>query len=92
MRSIWITNCLVLTSTAGFSPDNKDGSFGWPSDRAARLFGNAPIETRNADTGANFQTDSGGPALYKLNALPPGTYELSISSTGLRRFVQQSHG
>jgi Carboxypeptidase regulatory-like domain len=90
MRSIWFAVCLILISTTGFSQDNKAGGiFGLLSDQAARLVANAPIEARNVDTGAKFQTDSGETGLYKLNALPSGTYELSISVTGVGSFVQQ---
>ena len=84
-----VTACLVLISTAGFSQENKSGIFGLLSDQAARLVANAPIEARNVDTGVKFETDSGETGLYKLNALPPGTYELSISVTGVGSFVQQ---
>jgi hypothetical protein len=90
MRSIWFAVCLILISTTGFSQDNKAGGiFGLLSDQAARLVANAPIEARNVDTGAKFQTDSGETGLYKLNALPSGNYELSISVTGVGSFVQQ---
>ena len=89
MRSIWIAVCLVLISTVGFSQENKVRIFGLLSDRAARLVASAPIEATNVDTGAKFETDSGETGLYKLNGLPPGTYVISISVTGVGDFVQQ---
>jgi hypothetical protein len=89
MRSIWIALCLALVSTAASPQEIKGGVFGLISDRAARLVASAPIEAKNVDTGAKFETDSGETGLYKLNGLPPGTYELSISVTGVGNFVQQ---
>jgi hypothetical protein len=89
MRSILITFCLILVSTVALSQQNGSGIFGLVSDQAARLVANAPIEAKNVETGAKFETDSGETGLYKLNGLPPGTYELSISVTGAGNFVQQ---
>jgi hypothetical protein len=92
MRSILIAICLVLVSTAArpqeTKVDTKGGIFGLVSDRAARLVASAPIEARNVDTGVKFRTDSGETGLYKLNGLPPGTYELSISVNTAGNFVQ----
>jgi hypothetical protein len=92
MRSILIAICLVLVSTAalpqGTRSDTQGGIFGLVSDQAARLVANAPIEAKNVDTGVEFRTDSGETGLYKLNGLPPGTYELSISVNTAGNFVQ----
>ena len=92
MRSILIAICLVLVSTAALPQDTparaQGGIFGLVSDQAARLVANAPIEARNVDTGVRFRTDSGETGLYKLQALPPGTYELSISVNTVGNFVQ----
>ena len=94
MRSILIAICLVVFSTAAVPQEavpkeSRGGIFGLVSDQAARLVASAPIEAKNVDTGAKFETDSGVTGLYKLNGLPPGTYELSISVTGAGSFVQQ---
>jgi Carboxypeptidase regulatory-like domain len=89
MRSILIAICLVLISTTAFPQDNQGGIFGLVSDRTARLVANAPIEATNVDTGVKFHSDSGETGLYRLNGLPTGTYELSISVTGAGDFVQQ---
>jgi hypothetical protein len=90
MRSILIVICLVLFSAAAVPQETKGGIFGLVSDQAARLVASAPIEAKNVDTGAKFEANSGETGLYKLNGLPPGTYELSISVTGVAgSFVQQ---
>ncbi len=89
MRSILIAICLVLFSAAAVPQETKGGIFWTVSDRAARLVASAPIEAKNVDTGVKFETNSGETGLYKLNGLPPGTYELSISVTGAGDFVQQ---
>jgi hypothetical protein len=88
MRLVIITFCLVLFANAGFSQGN-GGVFGLLSDKAARLVANAPIEARNIDSGARFETSSGETGLYRLNGLPSGTYEISVSITGAGNFVQQ---
>jgi hypothetical protein len=89
MRLILTLAGLVLISTAAFPQEKQSGIFGLISDQAARLVANAPIEAKNVDTGVKFDTDSGETGLYRLNGLPPGTYELSISVTGVGDFVQQ---
>ena len=91
MRTILIVIFLVLISTVAFAQQAApSGSvFGLVSDRSAHLVANAPIEARNVDTGAKFHVDSGAMGLYRLSALPPGDYELSISITGAGSFVQK---
>ena len=88
MRLILLAACLVLVSTLAFSQQSSGSVFGLVSDRAARLVASAPIQAKNVDTGATFEAYSGETGLYRLNGLPPGTYELSINVPGAGTFVQ----
>ena len=89
MRSVFTAVCLFMVSTVAFSQQTTGGIFGLVSDRVAHLVASAPIEARNVDTGVTFKTDSSETGLYRLNGLPPGTYEISVSVTGAGNFVQQ---
>ena len=50
----------------------------------------APVEARNVQTGAVYRTTSTSTGNYTLAQLPTGDYELSVTVTGFKRFVQQN--
>lgn len=43
---------------------------------------NAKVAVRNADTGLMRETATDSSGIYRLPALPPGTYQLTVGATG----------
>jgi len=89
MRSIVAAICLVVFSAAAFSQQGAGGLFGIVSDQAPHYVASAPIEARNIDTGMVFHGESSSVGVYRLTGLPPGTYEVSVSVTGVGNVFRQ---
>jgi hypothetical protein len=49
---------------------------------------NAPIEIKNVQTGAVFQTVSSATGNYTIVQLPAGMYQLSVSSSGFKQYLR----
>ena len=59
------------------------------SDAQGAAIANAKVETKQAQTGAVFQTVSGTDGQYALPFLPPGDYVITISAQGFKRFTRE---
>lgn len=57
-------------------------------DPANAIVANATVEARNSETGAPYQTASTTAGNYTITELPVGTYDLSVSAPGFKRFVR----
>lgn len=62
---------------------------GLVSDAQGAAISDAKIETKQAQTGAVFQTVSGADGQYTLPFLPPGDYVLTVSAPGFKRFSRE---
>ena len=60
------------------------------SDPAGAVIAAAPIEVRNVATGAVHQAASTATGNYTLAQIPAGTYEMTVSVAGFKRFVRQN--
>src|SRR5437868_14166802 len=59
------------------------------TDPAAAVIPSAPIEARNVETGAVYQAASTATGNYTLGELPSGTYELSVTVAGFKKYIRQ---
>jgi hypothetical protein len=78
---LWAANC-------AFAQSDRGTITGTISDPAGAVVANASIEARNASTGAVYQAGSSGTGNYTLAQLPVGTYELSVTAAGFKKFVR----
>lgn len=69
-----IASVLAQTDTGTIS--------GVVTDASGAVIPNAEVKASNLDTGSQFRTVSGENGFYALNALPRGTYTLSVSAPG----------
>jgi len=63
---------------------------GTVADPAGAIIANAPIEARNAETGVSFRQPAPATGNYTLSQLPTGTYELSLTLPGFKKYVRQN--
>jgi hypothetical protein len=87
MRALRNAICLTGIALAAFAQSGTGTIAGTVSDRIGHRIASAPIEARNADTGAEFKSASGEGGEYSLS-LPPGKYDLSVEAAG-HRYIQQ---
>jgi hypothetical protein len=93
MRAKWLLSllsCLVLSSAAAFGQSDRGTITGTVSDPAGAVVANAPIEARNVETGVLYQAESSSTGNYTLVQLPVGTYELSVTVPGFKKYIRQN--
>src|ERR1700681_3642291 len=88
MRAPGVAASFIAFTLAMFGQSDRGTITGTVSDPAGAVVANVPIEARNAETGAVYQAGSSATGNYTLTQLPAGTYELSVSVPGFKRFVR----
>ena len=54
------------------------------------MIANAAIEARNRETGAVYPTQTTATGNYTLSQLPAGSYELTVTVPGFKKYVRQA--
>src|ERR1035441_1773981 len=88
MRHVVAAVCLSLCALAAFAQTDRGTITGTITDPAGAVVPNAPIEARNVDTGAVYPGASSGTGNYTIAQLPVGTYELSVTVSGFKKYVR----
>jgi Carboxypeptidase regulatory-like domain len=88
MKMLRSTALSLLLVCAGFAQTNLGTITGTITDPAGAVIANAAIEARNTATGAVYPVASSGTGNYTIAQLPVGTYELSVSASGFKRYVR----
>ena len=63
---------------------------GTVSDPQGAVVASAPIEARHLETGAVFQAASSATGNYTLSQLPVGTYALTVTVPGFKKYVRSN--
>jgi hypothetical protein len=79
-----------LLAVMGFAQSDRGTITGTIADPAGAVVSSAPIEARNTETGAAFQAASSATGNYTLAQLPVGSYEISVTVAGFKKFVRQN--
>jgi Carboxypeptidase regulatory-like domain/TonB dependent receptor-like, beta-barrel len=88
MRSQLFAAGLFLFSLAAFGQSDRGSITGTIADPAGAVVASAKIEAKNVATGAVYQVASTDTGNYTLSQLPAGTYEMSVTVTGFKKFIR----
>ena len=88
MRSLSIACCLIAVGFAVFAQSDRGAITGTISDPAGAVVAAAAIEAKNAATGAVYPAASSTTGNYTIGQLPAGTYELTVTVAGFKKFVR----
>src|ERR1700744_4626002 len=88
MRSIRITLGLILAAASLFAQGDRGTITGTVADSTGAAVANASIVAKNIETGASYQTASTTTGNYTLSELPAGSYELSATVAGFKKYVR----
>jgi hypothetical protein len=88
MRSFFIAIGLLAMSSAAFAQTDRGTITGTVLDPAGAVVANAALEARNVATGSVFPAASSGTGNYTIAQLPVGTYELSVTVPGFKKFIR----
>src|SRR3984893_2073234 len=89
MHRLFTALGLVVWSSAVFAQSDRGNITGTVTDPAGAVVVNAPIEARNVNTGAIYQTATTETGNYTLAQLPVGPYELTVTAEGFRKYTGQ---
>ena len=87
MQQVRLFTLLTIGASA-FGQSDRGAITGTISDSAGAVVAGAPIQAKNLETGAVFDAASSTTGNYTLAQLPVGTYELSVSVQGFKRYLR----
>jgi len=88
MRSLCVLILLCLLAVSAFAQTNLGTITGTINDPAGAVVPNAPIEAKNTATGAVYPAASSATGNYTIAQLPLGTYELSVTVMGFKKYTR----
>jgi len=88
MRVTHLLALLFVFASAGFAQTNAGTITGTISDPAGAVVANAAIEATNTGTAAVYPVASSTTGNYTIGQLPAGTYELSVTVPGFKKYVR----
>jgi len=89
MRSVLRAGCLFLAAWAVLAQSDRGTITGTVSDPAGAVVANATIEARNEATGVVYDSATTATGNYTIAQLPVGTYDVSVSVPGFKKYVRQ---
>ncbi len=88
MRHVVAAAVLSLCALAAFAQTDRGTITGTITDPAGAVVANAPIEAKNNATGAVYPAATSGTGNYTIAQLPIGTYDLSVTVAGFKKYVR----
>jgi hypothetical protein len=85
----WFAALSLLVSVA-FAQGDRGTITGTVSDPAGAVVASAQIEAKNVDSGAVYSATTTAAGIYTLVQVPVGTYELSVTVPGFKKYVRQN--
>ena len=89
IRAFFFIVCLTAFPVIAFAQTDRGTLTGTVSDPSGAVIPGVSIEAKNIQTGATYQAGSSETGNYTLAQLPAGTYELSATLPGFKRFVRE---
>jgi hypothetical protein len=88
MRILRTTFLAFIITLGALAQTDRGTITGTISDPAGAVVANAVVEAKNISTGTVYQAGTSGTGNYTLAQLPVGTYELSVTAAGFKKFVR----
>jgi Carboxypeptidase regulatory-like domain len=77
-------------AVTAFCQSDRGTITGTISDPAGAVVASAPVQVKNIETGAVYQAATSTTGNYTLAQIPAGSYELSVTVEGFKKFVRQN--
>jgi hypothetical protein len=88
MRLNRVVAFLSICACALYAQSDRGTITGTVSDPAGAVVAAAAVEARNTETGANYPVAASGTGNYTIAELPSGTYQISVTSPGFKKYVR----
>ncbi len=89
MRVTGTVSLAVVLSWAALAQSDRGTITGTIADQTGVGVANASIEARNIESGATYPVASSATGNYTISELPVGTYELTATLPGFKKFIRQ---
>jgi len=89
----WVVCVVVfvfLATGMAFAQGDRGTITGTVADAGNAVVGGASIELKNSESGATYTAATTETGNYTLAQLPPGTYQLTVSLPGFKKYVRQN--
>ncbi len=80
--------CGLLFAASAFAQGDRGTITGTVSDPAGAVVANAALQAKHVETGSLYEAASTTTGNYTLSQLPAGTYELSITVPGFKKYTR----
>ncbi len=90
MRFFRISTALLLLAVAVSAQSDRGTITGTIADPAGAVVAAGKVEAKNIATGAVFEVASTETGNYTIAQLPAGTYEMTVTVPGFKKFVRQN--
>jgi hypothetical protein len=90
MRSILLAAGIFVFALVAFAQTDRGTITGTIGDPAGAVVAGAKVEAKNIATGAVYEVASTDTGNYTIAQLPAGTYEMSVTVAGFKKFVRQN--
>src|SRR5690348_4568474 len=80
----------VLTVGIAFGQSDRGAITGVVLDPAGAAVANAMVQATRVETGVNYPTTTTDKGDYTIGELPVGTYEVTVSVPGFKKYVRQN--
>ena len=89
MKSFVRSAIVLFFVSAAFAQSDRGTITGTISDPAGAVIASAAIQARNTATDALYEAASSGTGNYTIPQLPAGTYDLTVTVPGFKKYVRQ---
>jgi hypothetical protein len=89
MRLLRLVVSLLLIALAALAQGDRGTITGTVADPAGAVIAGAPVEARNVETGAIYPAATTATGNYTLSQLPAGSYEISVTVPGFKKYTRQ---
>ena len=90
MHKLQVSMSLLLLCVAAFGQSDRGTITGTIADPAGAVVAGAPIELKNSETGIAYEAASTPTGNFTLAQLPAGTYEMSVTVAGFKKYLRQN--
>ena len=80
----------LLVSRFVFAQSDRGTITGTVADPAGAVVASAQIQLRNTETGVAYETESTATGNFTVAQVPSGTYEISVTVQGFKKYVRQN--
>jgi hypothetical protein len=92
MRLKVVFVAVLLFAASVFAQSDRGTITGTISDPAGAVIASAPVSVKNIETGVLYEAASSATGNYTIVQAPAGTYELSVTVPGFKKYVRQNIG